>query len=249
MRKPGIMIIHREYICAKDIQNRLRNLGYSVPSIVFEIEEIFGRIAETNPDIVLMDADVSGSYDSLDIAQDIQENFHVPVILLSSDLSNGEMHKWGYYCCSLKPIKEKELSLMIDLAYALHTFERRVYEQDQLLLKLMSTSQDGIITVDEQARVKYMNPVAERITGWACEEVQEKSIADFVTIIKQDEEHSDSLPLSVFLNKLNPVDFPDHILITREGQQKLIDLRAEPISDGDGSLRTTLFILKNSKTH
>lgn len=238
MTPPEILVIHKEYLCAKDIQNRLTNMGYSVPFLVLDIADIFEKIADMRPDIVLLDSDITGAYDSLDIAQDIQEDFRVPVILLSVDMLTSELYKWGYYCCSLKPIKEKELSLMIDLAYARHTLERKVYEQDQLLIRIMNNCHDGIITLDQQDRITFINSVAEQLIGWKYEEIHEKSLSE---ILKTE----DQVP-SEILNRYKAVRYSDQIIISRSGERRQVDLLTEPINDGDGSLTRTLLILRDS---
>jgi CheY-like chemotaxis protein len=50
-----LLVVEDESIVARDIQNRLRNLGYDVPAVVAYGDRAIEKVAELHPDLVLMD--------------------------------------------------------------------------------------------------------------------------------------------------------------------------------------------------
>ena len=61
--------------------------------------------------------------------------------------------------------------LVIGLAYILQIRNRRIEENEQQLRAVFEHVVDGLITIDDQGIVETMNPAAERIFGFAANEV------------------------------------------------------------------------------
>ena len=70
--KTKVFIVEDESIVAKDIQQRLRNLGYDVPSIASTGESAISQIEKNQPDIVLMDIRLKDGMDGVETAEKIQ---------------------------------------------------------------------------------------------------------------------------------------------------------------------------------
>src|SRR5688572_9412146 len=121
-----IMVVEDEKIVAKDIQNRLRNFGYSVPFIVSSGEEAIKKIEESQPDIVLMDIMLAGESDGIETAKMIRERFNIPVIYLTAYADDSTLDRakisepFGYI---LKPFEERELYTTIEMALYKHKME------------------------------------------------------------------------------------------------------------------------------
>ena len=65
------MVVEDESIVAKDIQNRLKRLGYRVNDIVSSGEEAIRKADETQPDLVPMDIVLKGEIDGIEAAKRI----------------------------------------------------------------------------------------------------------------------------------------------------------------------------------
>lgn len=78
MAKAQILIVEDDRVVALDIENRLKNLGYSVPAKVAYGEEAIQKIDEHNPDIVLMDIVLKGKMDGIEAAEIIRSRFGTP---------------------------------------------------------------------------------------------------------------------------------------------------------------------------
>jgi DNA-binding response OmpR family regulator len=82
---PGtILVVEDERIVARDLQQRLKKLGFAVPEVASSGEEAL-RIAELlRPQLILMDIKLRGKVDGLEAARQIGERLKIPVIFLSA---------------------------------------------------------------------------------------------------------------------------------------------------------------------
>ena len=125
MAKPNILVVEDESIVAKDIQNSLKNLGYSVTTVVPSGEKAIKEIEEKKPDLVLMDIMLKGEMNGIEAANIIRERFDIPVVFLTAYADDSTLSKakiaepYGYI---IKPFKEKELQTTIEVA---------LYKQDK----------------------------------------------------------------------------------------------------------------------
>ena len=131
-----IVVVENEGIVAKDIQNSLRHLGYTVGAVASSGEEAIHRVEETHPDIVLMDIRLEGEMDGVEAATQIYDRFRIPVIYLTAYTDTDTLERakitepFGYI---LKPFEERELHTTIEIALYRHRMEE---EREKLLREL-----------------------------------------------------------------------------------------------------------------
>jgi len=117
MDKTKILVVEDQAIVALNIKNRLKNLGYSVPSAVVSGKEAIREAELTNADLVLMDIMLKGDMDGIEAAQIIKSRFGIPIIYLTActDFETLERAKLtdpeGYIS---KPFKEEDLCKNIE---------------------------------------------------------------------------------------------------------------------------------------
>ena len=82
---------------------------------------------------------------------------------------------------------------------------------------------DAVITTDENQKIRYMNPVAERFTGWSIEDAREKPVTD-IFVLDYDEHDPNFLrPVQDCLDKLITVkNETDVSMIEHNGGQYVI---------------------------
>jgi len=119
MSKARIMIVEDEWIIANDIKNSLADMDYRVTSIAGTAEEAINQAEENMPDLVLMDIMLQGSMNGIEAAREIRGRFGIPVIYLTAYDNQYLVNQakttdnYGYL---LKPFKDKELDIAIDMA-------------------------------------------------------------------------------------------------------------------------------------
>lgn len=85
MNKARIFILEDEALIADHIAICLEDLGYSIAGIADNGVEALDAIAETQPDLCLIDINLDGDLDGVDVAQEIRRRFEIPFIFVTSN--------------------------------------------------------------------------------------------------------------------------------------------------------------------
>ena len=116
----NILIVEDEMITALDLQNQLRKLGYGITALARSGEEAIRLTEQANPDLVLMDLNLTGPMGGIEASKRIREvNEEVPVVYLTAYpsilmRSPGQMQK--PYMCLSKPVSIPNLQTIIEVA-------------------------------------------------------------------------------------------------------------------------------------
>ena len=108
-------------------------------------------------------------------------------------------------------------------------------EQHDLLRVTLHSIGDAVITTDARSVVQWLNPVAERMTGWLASEAKGKPLAQVFHIVNEETRAVTQSPVEVCLAQGRIVGLANHtILISRDGQEHGIEDSAAPIRDKKG---------------
>ncbi len=169
MPKIRILVVEDESLVAKDIQNMLTSLGYEVIDVVSTGVEAIRLAEATAPDLVLLDIVLKGEVDGIMAAEKIWERLAIPIIYLTAYADETTLQRakvtepFGYI---LKPFDERELQTTIEMAFYKARLDRRLREREEWLSTVLTSIGDGVIATDPQGMVNFMNPLAEKLTGW-----------------------------------------------------------------------------------
>lgn len=113
-----ILIVEDEMIIAANISMQLTNLGYEVTGIISKGVEVLPHIEQFVPDIILMDINLKGSIDGIEVAHLIQKEYKTPIIYLTAN--SDEVHferakATNPYAFISKPFKKLDLQRAIEL--------------------------------------------------------------------------------------------------------------------------------------
>jgi signal transduction histidine kinase/AmiR/NasT family two-component response regulator len=125
--KRRILVVDDEGIIAMDLQLKLRNLGYDVPAVAHSAEQAIEKIAESRPELVLMDINMGSGMDGIAASEHIREYFGVPVVFLTAYADDETLQRaklTGPYGYIVKPFTENELRIAVELA--IHTSQSAV---------------------------------------------------------------------------------------------------------------------------
>ena len=114
-----VLIIEDELIIAANISLQLSHLGFEIIGIISKAEEVLSHLLEHIPDIILMDINLKGNYDGIELAHLIQKNYKIPIIYLTAN--SDEVHferakATNPYAFISKPFKRLELQRAIELS-------------------------------------------------------------------------------------------------------------------------------------
>lgn len=222
-----ILIVEDESIVAKDLQCRLKALGYQVSHLASSAEEALAKAAEVRPDLVLMDIRIKGRLDGIETAAEMRRRFHVPVVYLTAYADNHTLQRakvtepFGYI---LKPFEERELQTCIEMALYKHQMERKVKEGQQWLVTTLRCIGEAVIATGAEGRIRLINPVAERMTGWRESDALEKDLSDVFKIRSSNAREPADMPVPKVIRSGQQLDcYGEATLVGKDGAATPID--------------------------
>jgi len=119
------------------------------------------------------------------------------------------------------------------------------YEREMLHITLASIG-DGVIATDIVGRVKFLNPVAESLTGWKQDEAGDVSLGTVFNIINEQSRQPINNPFSRTLREGTVVGLVNHtVLIAKDASERPIESSAAPIRDQDGRIAGVVVVVRD----
>jgi PAS domain S-box-containing protein len=110
-------------------------------------------------------------------------------------------------------------------------------EQHELLRVTLRSIGDGVITTDGEGKVVWLNPVAERLTGWPVQEALGRPLPEVFRIVNETTREPRDNPVATCLAQGRVIGLANHtVLISREGDEFGIEDSAAPIRTERGEI-------------
>ena len=125
-----IMIVEDERIVARVLQDQLEQQGYEVVANVSTEDDAVASARRSRPDLVLMDINLGTGGDGIDAAARMRGSADVPVVFLSAYTDSATLARataelpFGFL---VKPVRDRELRPMIEVAVSRHRAEAGGY--------------------------------------------------------------------------------------------------------------------------
>ncbi len=246
MEKTRVLIVEDEGLIARDIENMVKGAGHEVCGVVSSGEEAVEEAEKTEPDLIIMDIVLRGSMDGVEAAERIRGRFNIPVIYLTAHTDETTLDRakltepLGY---TLKPIEQKELLTVIEMALYKHQMELALREREGWLTTILQSIGDGVIATDRLGRITFMNPVAEKLTGWRQPESINKPLSSVLHLIEEESGklHRLSLPRLLNENLQNLVN--GNVLIVNYDEKIPVELSATVIRDQKDNISGLVLVL------
>jgi PAS domain S-box-containing protein/putative nucleotidyltransferase with HDIG domain len=234
MRKTKILLIEDETIVARDIKNMLIGLGYEVSEVLATGKEAVAMTEKLSPDLVLMDVMLQGEVDGIEAANRIYKNFEIPVVYITAYADENTLERakltepFGYI---VKPFNERELQTSIEIALYKYQMETEHREKERWLSTVLKSIGDAVIATDKRGNVTFMNPLAEKLTGWRQKDALNVSLDRIFRIKNEKSNKILKLSLEEVIAGKN-FTFPNHVfLVSKGGGKSPIDLRMVSLSN------------------
>lgn len=164
-----ILIVEDEPILAKQLELQLRKRGWEVVGSARKSEQAVILAERHRPDLVMMDIHIEGKPDGIETAALLWKQFGIGSVFLTgfADPATIERAKsaepLGYI---LKPYTDKDLQTTVEMALLKAVYQRRMRESETWMKGTLASIGDALVATDAQGRIRFMNAVAGRLTGW-----------------------------------------------------------------------------------
>jgi PAS domain S-box-containing protein len=119
-------------------------------------------------------------------------------------------------------------------------------EQHDLLRVTLQSIGDGVITTDVHRNVSWLNPVAERMTGWSTAEATGRPLTEIFNTLNAESRDPAENPVANYPAQGNTVGLARQtLLVARDGTEYGIENQAAPIRDGNGELIGNILVFRD----
>lgn len=119
-------------------------------------------------------------------------------------------------------------------------------EKERALVTLNSIG-DGVITTDSDAKVVYLNPVAETLTGWLESEAAGKNLSEIFRTFHEYSRVPAVSPLERCLEEQRSIHTKSNLLLrSKQGIEMIIEVSASPIKDAGNGINGAVMVFKDS---
>ncbi len=244
-----ILIVEDEGIIAQDLQATLTKLGYEVPGIAVVGQEAIEMAAELRPNLVLMDIVLWGGMDGVEAAKHIRERLHIPVIFLTAHSDSATLQRakvtepYGYL---VKPLVERELRIGIEMALHKHKMERQAAEHDKWFSTTLASIGEAVIATDAQGGVRFMNSLAESITGLSQTQVMGRHLDHVMVVTDEGAPGGSHGPYAGAMRDGLVIQWAGNAALRpRNGPSTPIDYTATRIREEDGSVTGVVVVFRD----
>lgn len=153
-QKVKISITEDEALIADHLAACLEDLGYEITSISDNAKDTLAELLMNKPDIVIVDINIHGEMDGVDLVSAINKSFDLPVIYLTSNSDKQTIERVkqtkpaGFI---LKPYTVKDLETNIEIA--LYKYAEQNYSET-LRYKSLTILKDAFFIKDKHALIK-----------------------------------------------------------------------------------------------
>ena len=240
MQRPKILVVEDEQIIAADLERNLIQLGYEVVEVAARADDAIRLTEETCPDLVLMDIQLQGKEDGIAAAAEIRRKWGIPIVFLTANTNEFVLDQakavdpLGYIA---KPFNRTELNAVVAVALHKHRTARELFAENDWLTTLLTSLSDGVIATDPDGAVRFMNPVAGRLTGWTLAEALGRQIEEVYPLLTPEGQPVELCQLRRALAMKMPVARERFLLANRTGRRLFVEDGAAPITNANRRIK------------
>jgi len=190
LKNASILVVEDERIVAEDLKQTLEDLGYTVPAVATTGAKAKECVSLFKPNLILMDIMIRGPVNGIDTTREILQTNDIPVVYLTAYADDATLARaketcpYGYL---VKPFSDRELCASIETALTRFDLERQIKVSERRLSTVLSTIAEAVIVTGVTGVIQFINPEAQRMTGWTDNLAIGKPIDEVVNLREADE--------------------------------------------------------------
>jgi PAS domain S-box-containing protein len=229
-KKASILIVEDEPVVRLHLKSCLEQLGYAVLPPVSSYKGALKSFKEDEPNLVLMDIVLEGEYDGIHAAEEIAQEFKVPVIFLTAYSDEKTIKRarvcqpFGYI---VKPFREEDLKSSIEIALFKHQQEKLLRDRLSFNSYLLDSIEYPVVALDCNENIIFINPKIQQLLGKKDDQVFGKGFEDVFKIFSENGDRME-IPFDRILVKGEAEEFNGISLKISKEKNLLVDIMVSP---------------------
>lgn len=142
------------------------------------------------------------------------------------------------------------LAVVLGLLWLYHLNQRNFYkknwEKEQTYKTVLRSIDDAVITTDKDGKINYLNPAAEKLTGWPLHEALHQPVDKIFYILDEETLEKKPAPVSSVLKNVKPETLAGNILLqTHHSLLTPIADSCAPILDENGNIAGSVLVFRD----
>ena len=248
-----ILIITADASAADDLREGLAEAkdGPFQTECAVTLGDALARTSGTGVDCILLDLDLPDSAGIATFDTLFNAVPGIPIVVLSckggdSDAIEAVQHgaqgyfSQGYFRIILVP---QALRSIIERK----AIEEALYVEQQRSRAILEAIDEAVLVMDLNGRISYLNPSAERLTGWANEQACGRPLPDIATILDRDSRESawSGTQNEIHKNKRTP-SMVGLVFVGRDAHETVIEMSVAPVHERNGRLSGAVIVLHDA---
>ncbi len=151
-----------------------------------------------------------------------------------------------YFFASTYSPKPNQFAIIMDDITDRKKLEQQVFYEKELFETTLLSVGDGVISTDAEAKVLFMNKVAEQLTGWRADEAKGRPFTEIFKIISGSNREKIPDPVARVLEQGIAVNLlNDTILVARDGVERYIEDSASPVMDREKQITGVVLVFRD----
>jgi PAS domain S-box-containing protein len=136
--------------------------------------------------------------------------------------------------------------LILAAIEAMHRARSALARTRDTLATTLKSIGDGVVLTDLKGNVSFLNPEAERLTGWKVDDARHRPLSEVFRIVNERTRVAAENPVEKVLKGGQVVGLADHtLLIARDGTETPIDDSAAPIAEPGQSATGVVLVFRD----
>lgn len=253
MAATRILVLEADECIARDIQQRLEKLGYTVCEVVHSGETLLARVETLRPDLVIMSMSVQTDLARHESTRHLLDQLRIPVLYSTMHADPIALQSLTHkepFCYVRTPLDDQDLHRTIAMALYRHQTETKLQKMERWLAATLNSVGDAVLASDIEGRVTYLNPSAEVLTGWTLSEATGRPVPEIFKTMRGDAHTPVESPVMRVIQEGVVLELAEGTLLQRkDGTTLPIDDSAAPIRDEKGQIIGVVIIFRDVSIH
>jgi diguanylate cyclase (GGDEF)-like protein/PAS domain S-box-containing protein len=124
--------------------------------------------------------------------------------------------------------------------------EALLFEEKERAQVTLASIADAVVTVDTAGRIEFLNPVAERLTGWSLEEAHQRPVADVFAVVDEGTGAPIADPVGRALADGAVIEADGNVVLLCRGAESIaIDYSVAPIRDRGANIVGAVLVIQD----
>ena len=233
-----ILIVENNAGIAQDLRRRLLNFDYEIAGICTSGQAAMQSIRDLAPELIIMNIRLQRGTDGIQTGELVRLKHELPVVYMTETAGQTTLRlakgtaPFGYIFI---PFTDKQILTTLETALLRNQFEKEIREGQNWLTGILNGIADGVIAINDRGQIRYINLIAQKLTGWNQENAIGRPVHQVFTLLDE-QTHN---PIELW-KKDNPVHRPtlatsfDALLVGPDGRNVIVEVNVTMIA-GSGT--------------